>query len=281
MEQILKCTTPVAKKDYVCCTCGQKIEKGTKYTCIAYKVEKKVTSRRYHYTCNVGGNQSNHMTEAQFWELTKQPMSEEQYKEFNRQHTAMMVETFTSEELMQISFVPLIIQQIVWFYANKVVAASVEGKVPQFCKYTREVKALKVIQEQTWAKDLKKKEVEKFKKESGRFISECSRDLTILWYTLNSKIKKYCPQIQYIEIRTDAYCGIVMCKLYYRHAVKMAELIESRTDNYSLITDEKITRLKGLLEGYLAPLKGKYGLHVNNALAIMNKNLGKIDFNIV
>lgn len=273
-------TTPTARKEHICSVCGKPIQKGEKYFCLTLKQDGKLVTKKHHYTCKY---ENKPVTPKENKTLAKAGtvfVTEEQFKEKMKEDTKAMLETFSFQENMEICFVPLIITEIAWHYADKVVQQAIANRIPQTVKLTRTVKMLREEYLKSWEKDMTQKSIEQCKVQSQEFIKLCQYDLTILWYTLNQAIKSNWYELPYIDMRTDAYVSVVMCELLKRHNKRMVEIISERTGDTFDYTNPKTEALRECMEAYLSPAEIEITQHVNTSIEIMKKHLNRIEFNL-
>lgn len=271
MNGIVKITTPTARKEHVCCVCGKPIKKGEKYFNIAVKEGCKLVSKKTHYTCRL---EQEKPTEAV-------PMTEEQFKQEMHNDSVMMLEKFSFQENMEIAFVPLIITEVAWYYAERTMSKAAYHKVSETVRLSRTVKNLHKEYEEMVAKDLDFAHRSHYKAQSKQFIEICQNDLTLLWFSVNQMLKNDWYHLRYLDMRTDAYCGVVMCELLFQHNKRIAKMVGERTGNFNEYNNPKIEALKDCLESYVSPAELSITGHVKTSLDIMKKNLKCIEFNLV
>lgn len=286
--KLVKITTPVAKQEHICNCCGKVIKKGEQYSNYLYKTSRRKLERHYlHLDCHDVPSKEEQDTQMggaivrpvgpQFHQL---PKTEEELKQIVKEDTNDMLQTFTFNEHMKIVFVPLVITEMAWSYADKVVQQAIDNRIPQTVKLTRTVKMLKEEYYKEIGKDLDKAHVDQIKTESKRFMEECARDLLIMRLQVNQSLKSKWYDLSYLDMRTDAYCCIVMLSLLEENEKVVKDIIMARTGNYVHVANPKIDALKDCMDAYVSPAEIDYSEHTKLSLKIMNKNLKKIEFNI-
>lgn len=287
--KLVKITTPVAKTEHTCHCCGKVIQKGEKYSNYLYKTSRRKLERHYlHLDCHDVYSKEEQDTQMggaivrpvgpQFHKL---PKTEEELRQIVKEDTKDLLNTFSFNEHMKIIFVPLVITEMAWTYADKVVQQAIDNRIPQTVKLTRTVKMLKEEYYKEIGKDLDKAHVDQIKTESKRFMEECARDLLIMRLQVNQSLKSKWYDLPYLDMRTDAYCCIVMLSLLEENEKVVKDLIIKKTGNYVHVSNPKIDALKDCMYAYVSPAEIDYSEHTKLSLKIMNKNLNKIEFNIV
>lgn len=279
-EKILSMTTPTARKEHICAVCGKPIAKGEQYFNVVVRVDGKLTSRKTHYTCHYSEEKPLAPSKVDELAKTKAPVTEGQFKEAVKDDVKMMLEIFSFQENMEVVFTPLIITECAWHYALKAVKMAAERRIPQTIKLSRTVKMLREEYLKEVSIDLDAKHREKFMSETDNFMKECSYDFTILWYTLNQSLKSNAYDLPYLDVRTEAFCAVVMCELLKKHNKRITNLIGERTGNFIDYTNPKTDALRECMEAYIEPAEINLAGHVETALAIFDKNLKKIKFNL-
>lgn len=295
-EKVLKTTTPTARKEHVCEVCGKPIKKGERYLDVTIKKDGKLVHRKTHFGCRVekkeesaslpvmpvGGIAMKGLNLPPLPIVGKKiPQTEEEFKKAVHDDTLNMLETFTFQENMEIAFIPLVITELMWIFAQKVVDYAIANRVSWTVKLTRTVKNLREEYLKEVAKDLDKKHQEHFIGESRKFYEENVRDFTILWFSVNQSLKAGWYDLPHLDMRTDAYCAVVMFKVLKEHSRRIGKLILERTgEGGQDFTNPKTDALNDLMEAYVAPAEIEVSQHVKTSMAIMQKKFKLIEFNV-
>ena len=274
-EKILHTTTPKARKEHTCQICEKPICKGERYLNIAYKVDGKLMNRKTHFGC---------------CEKKEQPrvsaipgvlVTEEQFKHQVHDDTLTMLETFTFKENMNIAFVPLIITEVAWLYAMKVVKYAADNRIPETVKLSRAVRALREKYLSDCSKDLDRKHIEKMEKSAEEFVKLCQTDFLLLFYSLNNELKKQWADYAYLDMKTYACIAMIMLQLLKEHNRRMDELMASKlgveVPSYRNPINEK---LWDCMDAYADPCKLEFTGHVETSMKIIRKKFDQIDFEV-
>lgn len=274
-EKVIHITTPKARKQHICEVCGKPIAIGDRYLNIAYKRDGKMLSRKTHFGCNEEKESPKVST------IPGVPVTEEQFKQNVHNDTLTMLETFTFRENMNIAFVPLIITEVAWHFAMKVVKYAVDNRIDYTKKLSREVKALREQYISECRKDLDNKHIEKMEIAAKEFVALCSKDFTLLFFSLNNELKKKWSDNAHLDMKTDACIAVVMLQLLKEHNRRMDELMSSKLGGDVPVYKNPINeKLWSLMESYASPCKFKFEGHVETSMKIIRKKFDQIDFEV-
>ena len=274
-ERVINITTPKARKEYICEVCGKPIAVGERYMNIAYNRDRKMLSRKTHFGCNDNKQEKKIVT------IPGVPVTEAQFKKQVHDDTMNMLETFTFRENMDIAFVPLIITEVAWYYALKVVKYAADNRISEVKKLSRTVRALREEYISTCRKDLDNKHIEKMEKAAENFISLCSKDFILLFFSLNNELKKRWSNYSFLDMRTDACISIIVLQLLKEHNRLMDELMARKlggdVPSYPNPINDK---LWSCMEAYASPCEFKFEGHVETSMKIIRNKFNQIDFEI-
>lgn len=125
------------------------------------------------------------------WEVrTPAEVQEKQFKEQCNADTKALMESFTFEEHVQIAFVPLIIAQVAWVYADKVVRYCADKRISEVKKLSRTVKQLREHYLVQLSKDLDREHLNKILSQADELINVCAFDFQILYYSTCNEINR-------------------------------------------------------------------------------------------
>lgn len=274
-EKILHTTTPKAMKEHTCQICGKPICKGERYLNIAYKVDGKLMNRKTHFGCSERKEQL--MVSA----IPGVPVTEEQFKKQVHDDTMTMLKTFTFEENINIAFVPLIITEVAWHFAFKVLKYAADNRIEETKKLSRMVKDLRNQYLSECRKDLDMTHIEKMEKAGKEFVQKNQMDFVVLLYSLNNELKKQWADYAYLEMRTDACISMVMLKLLKEHNRRMDELMASKLGGEVPIYANPINdKLWKCMDAFASPCTFKFDGHIETSMKIIQKKFGQIYFDV-
>ena len=274
-ERVIHITTPKARKEHICEVCGKPIPVGERYLNIAYNRDRKMMNRKTHFGCNENKQEKKIVT------IPGVPVTEEQFKKNVHDDTLNMLQTFTFQENMNIAFVPLIITEVAWYYAFKVVKFAADNRIPETVKLSRSVKALREQYLSDCSKDLDRKHIDKMEKSAEEFVKLCQTDFLLLFYSLNNELKKQWADYDNLDMRTDACIAIIMLQLLKEHNRRMDKLMESKLGGKVPSHRNPINdKLLDLMDAYASPCKLEFTGNVDTSMKIIRKKFDQIDFEV-
>lgn len=308
-ERVLKTTTPTARKEHVCAVCGKPIQKGERYLNVSVLENGKVKSRKTHFGCSepkktntppnstklskgvIGGSlalSSLYMppvpeviSEKHGFLGGPVPQTEEQFKKQVHDDTLDMLKTFTFRENMDIAFTPLIITEWAWHYAFETMKLAAEYRIEVTKKLGRTVKMLRQNYLDTCKKDLDRNHLQKMIDEAERMRGIMAKDLLILYFSVNNDLKRGWSELAYLDLRTNAYISIVMIEFLYQHNQRMNKIIEEKMGSAQEYKNPITDSLKTCMEAYVSPCEIDFSQHVKTSMAILQKHINKIEWNVV
>ena len=274
-EKVLRTSTPRANRQHVCSVCGKPIEKGERYLNITIKQGKKLVSRKTHFGCSEKKEQPKVMA------VPGVPVTEAQFKQQVHDDTLTMLETFTFEENMKIAFLPLIITEVAWHYAFKVVKQAADYRIEATKKLSRTVKMLREKYISDCKKDLDRAHIEKMEKGASMFIKGCGNDFLLLFFSMNNLLKKQWADVPYLDMRTDACITMVLLKMLKEHSKKMDELMASKLGGDVPAYRNPINEaLWDCMDAYADPCQFSFDGHVRTSMQIIMKKFNQIEWDI-
>ena len=274
-ERVIHITTPKARKEHICEVCGKPIAVGERYMNIAYKRDRKMLSRKTHFGCK------EEKKPAKVSAVPGVPVTEDQFKRQVHDDTMTMLETFTFEENMNIAFVPLIITEVAWYFAFKVVRFGIDNRISETKKLSRAVKELRENYLRDCRKDPDRTHIEKMEKSADEFVKKCHTDFMLLFYSLNNELKKQWATDPYLDMRTDACIAMVMLQMLKEHNKRMYALMSEKLGGEVPVYTNPINEsLRDCMEAYAAPCKFKFEGHVVTSMKIIQKKFGQIEFEV-
>lgn len=194
--------------------------------------------------------------EKRMWQTIKRngkmpPIAEAVFRNDIHKATMENLESMTWDENMMIAFVPLVISEIAWMYAEDVLNYCARNKIQEVKKLTRAIKELRSNYIDTLKLDLDFDHIKNIEMKTKEFMEEYVSDFTILWYQCNQAIKTQLPGMAYEDMRTHAYCGIMIIDFLHEHNKRMDKLIEEKMGRCTpSIEQPQMKSLKVLLDAY-------------------------------
>lgn len=190
---------------------------------------------------------------------------------------------FSEKEQMDIAFVPLVIETLIWHYADLCLEYCAENRISETLKLTRAVKQLKKYREETILKDLSRKNLEQVKSETQRFVQSCGNDFTILHFTVNREYIKHYPDMAYEQLITYALTGMVLIRFLDHYNAKVFRMVKERLGKENRVDREpSINALYTSFSGFAGNVE-KFNFEENQivlCMKILNIKLSQIEFNL-
>ena len=188
---------------------------------------------------------------------------------------------FTFKESMQIAFVPLIVTEVVWHYASIVLANAASLKIDETKKLSRAIKFARNSYLIMCKKDLDNKHLQRLENVKDDFIKKCANDLMVIWFNISNELKKKYKDIGYIdEIRTDAFMALLMIDVLDRHNKRMDGIIKEKMGHCNSYRNPFLNALREGMNALVYPADISKENNVQLSMAIMQKNLDKIDYDV-
>lgn len=191
-----------------------------------------------------------------------------------------MLASFTWEENMAMGFIPLVIAQMAWNYADRAMRQCAEARLSEFRDLGRKVKALRQEYIDELRVSLGINHIRGIGTNTSQFANECQRDLTILWWSMNQYVKDQEPDMPHDMMRTDAAVAVLMVRFLEKHYDRVNEFIHSKRGNADRVKPyPQMLRLGQLMMDYLPKgFKLESNANIDLCERIFNKNLSKIEF---
>lgn len=186
------------------------------------------------------------------WQILTQEMRvEREFKEMVKKDTEKMMTAFTEREHIQMAFIPLVLADLAFYYADRCRRYAADKRIEILKKLGRAYDELKRSYIDQVSKDLDMKHQKNIHIQRDEFMAEYRNDFTILWFTVNNEFMRKMPNYPYSDMRTDAICGILMIDLLYENNTRMDKVIAERLGEVrQSIHDPKLDALRSILDAY-------------------------------
>lgn len=212
-------------------------------------------------------------------DMKPETLPESKFKRNVKRDAKIMFDTFTWGENMMIAFVPLIIANLAFLYADKVTAFCAAHKIAQTLKLSREVKALEKKYIEELRVDLDMPHILRIQNQTREFVSECGRDFNILWFQVNGELKRYNKSIQNVEMLTDAFIAILMVRFLQEHTRRMNVVVKQKMPNANNVpTNQNLIMLRKVMEEYTKGYAIDYEGNVDLCMQILRNNLHRVEY---
>lgn len=199
--------------------------------------------------------------------------------------TKKMMERLTLDEQMRVSFVPLIITQLAWLYADKAMACAARDKVSILKKLSRTLKMVHQRYNDELRRELDYTHLQNVMKQTDMCIEEISRDLTILYFSVNQEFKRSTPEYPYDEQRTYAIISTLFIDLLKSYNLEMDKLLAEKLSDPNLAPSIVPPLIQHLRTGMVAfaGVEGKFNYedtNVQNAIKVIRNRINSIEFSV-
>ena len=141
----------------------------------------------------------------------------------------MIKENIDSEKIPHLVVSPFIIYRIIIDYTCKVLQIAASERISDLTKLSRRIKELLNFFEDMHVTSLDRQHYDYIINRTEAFQAENIRDFTLLYYTINSLIKKYSPTFRYIELSTNVLLAMLFIHVSDKHLHETSELIDKQT----------------------------------------------------
>lgn len=212
-------------------------------------------------------------------------LQEKAFRDTIAESTKKMLERLTLDEQMRVSFVPLIITQLAWLYADKAMACAARDKVSILKKLSRTLKMVHQHYNDELRKELDCTHLQSVLRQTDSCISEMSRDLTILYFSVNQEFKRSTPQYPFDEQRTYAIISTLFIDLLKSHNLEMDRLLAEKLHDRNLTPSIVPPLIQHLRTGMVAfaGVEGKFNYkdtNVQNAVKVIRNRINSIEFSV-
>ena len=198
-----------------------------------------------------------------------------------------IIDRMSREEMIKVVFIPLVIADMAWIYAEKAVKEAAKNHVELLKQASRTVRTLRQRYEDDLNFDMTKRQVTNLRRDMAqRILPYVERDSTICYFTanqtlLNSKARDY----PYIELRTYALMSYWFLRLYKTYIDETNKMLDERFGRTMTKTfiPVHLKLLKEIMEGFVGI--GCYDLEVEDkqlvlAYKVIENRLSTMNVNI-
>lgn len=205
-------------------------------------------------------------------------MKDLEFKKTVAEDVRRKVEKFTFDENIMITFVPLVMAEVAWYYALEVVDEVSRQRRESSKKLTRSIRQLRDAYLKTCRMDLDEAHIRRVMDVSYDYINACTNEFEMLWLELNGEIKRGWSQLDDPDTRTDALICVIILDVLDDHNRKMDELIKERLGSVVPYRNKVNDALRNGMMAFVRPADVKYSAHVETIKVIMANKLSTIRF---
>lgn len=187
----------------------------------------------------------------EFREVSIKDIQEGAFRKSIKEEVNERLEKLTKKEHYQITFVPLVITEIAFIYAEKVHKYCAEHRVSEVKKLGRAVRTVREDYINYLRQDLKDRDISRIESETREFLEEYSYDFFIMYAQASNIISNKYDYMEHKDMRTLALIGREMCNFFNEYNHKMNKLIEKKLGSVSDIHYPYQSKLMTCLDAYL------------------------------
>lgn len=221
------------------------------------------------------------------WErVTMQQLAAEkqeaQFKQAVKTDVERILHAFTVEEHLQITFVPLVLNEIAWQFALKAIALGARDRVSDLRKLSRVLKELRLHYERVVCKDLQPSDLKRLQAQSLEFMQEHAYHFQIMFYTASNVFCKQYGRLPFEEMRVTALLSMLIIQYTDEHNKRCDKMLEQRLGKIqAAVRMPDMDSLYSGMDAYTGELPQPFNFADSNlqmCLGIMRNNLLKSEW---
>lgn len=193
-----------------------------------------------------------------------------------------ILHAFTVEEHLQITFVPLVLNEIAWQFAFKAIQLGARDKVQDLKKLSRVLKELRVHYERVVCKDLQPKDLARLQAQSLKFMQEHAYHFQIMYYTASNVFSKQYGKLPFEEMRVYALLSMLVIRYTDEHNKRCDKMLEERLGKIqAAVRMPDMNSLYSGMDAYTGELPQPFDFADSNiqmCMGIMRNNLLKAEW---
>lgn len=158
----------------------------------------------------------------------KKQAQEAQFREICKTDVQRILEAFTVQEHVQITFIPLVLNEIAWEFARRTMALGARDKVQDLKKLSRVLKQLQQHYEKVVCQDLLPSDLQNIRRQSLEFMQEHAYHFQIMYYTLYNVLSRQNGRLPFEELRITALCAMLVIRCCDMHNEKCDAMLRER-----------------------------------------------------
>lgn len=131
-----------------------------------------------------------------------------------KRDTELMIGRLSKDEILKVSFLPLILSEFALHYAELARTTAAQMKLERMKKLSRELQKYTDVYESSKIKFLDKKHRDRMMQHFRMCLDLTEYDRTVLYYTVSNELKKVSSEIPYEEVRIYAIISSLFTKIH-------------------------------------------------------------------
>ena len=207
---------------------------------------------------------------------------EAQFKQAVKTDVERILHAFTVEEHLQITFVPLVLNEIAWQFALKAIALGARDRVSDLRKLSRVLKELRLHYERVVCKDLQPSDLKRLQAQSLEFMQEHAYHFQIMFYTASNVFCKQYGRLPFEEMRVNALLSMLIIQYTDEHNKRCDKMLEQRLGKIqAAVRMPDMDSLYSGMDAYTGELPQPFNfadINLQMCLGIMRNNLLKSEW---
>lgn len=215
-------------------------------------------------------------------EQLKEEKKEANFKQAVKTDVERILHAFTVEEHLQITFVPLVLNEIAWHFAFKAIQLGARDRVQDLKKLSRVLKELRLHYERVVCKDLQPSELKLIQAQSVEFMQANSYNFQIMYYTASNVFRRKYGKLPFEEMRVNALLSMLVIQYTDEHNKRCDKMLEERLGKIKTsVRMQDIDSLYSGMDAYTGELPQPFDFADSNiqmCMGIMRNNLLKTEW---
>lgn len=161
-------------------------------------------------------------------EQLKAQKHEAQFRQEVKSDVERILNAFTMQEHVQITFVPLVLNEVAWHFAFRAIKLGAIDRVQDLKKLSRVLRQLREHYERLICKDLLPSDFERIHKQTMEFMQENAYHFQIMYYTASNVFSKQYGKQPFEEMRVNALLSMLVMQYTDEHNKRCDMMLEQR-----------------------------------------------------
>lgn len=161
-------------------------------------------------------------------EQLKAQKHEAQFRQEVKSDVERILNAFTMQEHVQITFVPLVLNEVAWHFAFRAIKLGAIDRVQDLKKLSRVLRQLREHYERLICKDLLPSDFERIHKQTMEFMQENAYHFQIMYYTASNVFSKQYGKQPFEEMRVYALLSMLVMQYTDEHNKRCDMMLEQR-----------------------------------------------------
>ena len=215
--------------------------------------------------------------------LTPDDVAERKVQEEWDKNSERLRTDFTLQEQIRICFIPLIIENMIWHYADECQQYGRDHRIDVLKKLSRAVTHIRQEYDTTIRQSLDDAHQGQIKAETERFVAMCGNDFVIMYHTMWREYRKIQPESDIAELASKAIIGMLLVKFLDAWNKHLDGLIAERFGEVKgSIRTPTMDKLYACFDAYAGHIEGFNwkSPDIGRCMTILHHKINKIEFQV-